>query len=183
MKNPGTTATGSIRAAQFPAEAETVRALFREYAADIGVDLCFQGFERELAELPGAYAAPTGALLLGIDGSGNACACVAVRSLPADGGSCGCGESNSCGGAGRICEMKRLYVRPAARASGLGRRLAEQIVGEAARLGYERMRLDTLRTMSAARGLYRSLGFVEIPAYYANPIESAVYMELVFGRR
>ena len=169
--------------ARFPAEAETVRALFREYAADIGVDLCFQGFERELAELPGAYADPSGALLLGIDAREQAVGCVAVRPLPEVGGSCGCGPKAACSGPpDRICEMKRLYVRPSGRGTGLGRRLAEQIVVEARRLGYERMRLDTLATMKAALALYRALGFVEIPPYYPNPIASAVYMELALRR-
>lgn len=175
--------TLNVRAARFPAEVDVVRALFREYSADIGVDLCFQGFERELAELPGGYADPIGALLLGVDADGQAVGCVAVRPLPAAGGACGGGESKSCGGGERVCEMKRLYVRPSGRGTGLGRRLAERIVAEAERLGYERMRLDTLRTMTAARALYRALGFVEIPPYYANPIESAVYMELILGRQ
>src|SRR5262245_26295375 len=93
MKDRVSAGTEVIRAARCPAEADVVRAVFREYAADIGVDLCFQGFERELAELPGAYADPIGGLLLGIDAGGQAVGCVAVRPLPAVGGSCGCGEA------------------------------------------------------------------------------------------
>jgi putative acetyltransferase len=136
-----------------------VRALFEEYAEALGVDLGFQDFERELAELPGDYVPPAGRLLLALDPE--PAGCVALR--PFEPG---------------VCEMKRLYVRPAYRGSGLGRLLAEQIVTAGRDAGYERMRLDTLPTMAAARGLYESLGFVEIDAYRPNPVHGTTYFEL-----
>ena len=137
-----------------------VRALFEEYAAALGVDLGFQDFDRELAELPGEYVPPGGRLLLALD-EGNPAGCVALR--PFEPG---------------ICEMKRLYVRSAFRGTGLGRLLAERIVGAGRDAGYERMRLDTLPAMAAARGLYESLGFMEIEAYRPNPIHGTTYFEL-----
>jgi ribosomal protein S18 acetylase RimI-like enzyme len=136
-----------------------VRALFEEYAGSLGVDLGFQDFERELAELPGEYAPPAGRLLLAF--APEPAGCVGLR--PFEPG---------------ICEMKRLYVRPAHRGSGLGRQLAEAIVAAGSDAGYERMRLDTLPTMAAARTLYRALGFVEIEAYRPNPIHGTTYFEL-----
>jgi ribosomal protein S18 acetylase RimI-like enzyme len=146
-----------------PALIDAVRALLREYAAGLGVDLCFQNFEAELAALPGEYAAPGGALLLAlVDGA--AAGCVALRGLPdAD-------YPNA-------CEMKRLYVRRAFRRFGLGRALAQQLMDLAAQAGYSCMVLDTLDEMEAARGLYASLGFTSIPPYYYNPIAGAHYFK------
>lgn len=142
------------------ARLEEVRALFREYAAWIGVDLSFQGFEEELAALPGDYAPPAGRLLLGIAG-GEAAGCVALRPFGR-----------------RDCELKRLYVRPSARGTGLGRLLAEAAVEAARGEGYERLLLDTLPGMEAARALYRSLGFAEIEPYRYNPLPGAQFMAL-----
>jgi ribosomal protein S18 acetylase RimI-like enzyme len=143
------------------AEFAAARVLFREYAAGLGVDLCFQGFEAELDSMPEMYGAPRGCLFMARAGD-RLVGCGALRSLSA-------GES---------CEMKRLYVRAAARGTGLGRILAENLIAKGRSLGYAVMRLDTLAQMSAARELYRSLGFVEIAAYYDNPLPSVVYMEL-----
>jgi putative acetyltransferase len=149
--------TEALGAADFAA----AQVLFREYAAGLGVDLCFQGFEAELGSLPEMYGAPEGCLVVARAG-GRPVGCGALRRLAA----------------GEVCEMKRLYVRAEARGTGLGRILAERLIAKGRSLGYAVMRLDTLVHMTAARRLYRSLGFVEIAAYYANPLPNVVYMEL-----
>ena len=143
------------------------REIFREYAADLGVDLCFQNFEAELANLPGEYAAPTGALLLALV-DGVVAGCGALRPLP---------EADYA----NACEMKRLYVRPAFRHFGLGRALAQALLDRGLQAGYSVMLLDTLDDMQAARGLYASLGFVEIAPYYFNPIAGAHYLKADLG--
>jgi ribosomal protein S18 acetylase RimI-like enzyme len=141
-----------------------VRCLFEEYAASLGVDLCFQGFEKELAGLPGGYAPPQGRLLLALQ-DGQTAGCVALRAL--DPG---------------VCEMKRLYVRPDFRSHGIGRVLVDRIIQGARQAGYRHMRLDTLPSMAAALVLYRRLGFQEIEPYYKNPVKGAVFLELQLDR-
>ncbi len=144
-----------------PSYVDDVRAIFKEYADWLGYDLCFQGFDRELAELPGDYAPPSGHLLLGVCDERIA-GCVALRELSPG-----------------VCEMKRLYVRDAFRGRGIGKALATAVTDEARKIGYELMRLDTLPSMSVAIALYRFLGFVDIKPYRENPIEGARFMELV----
>lgn len=152
-----------ITIARESADIADARALFEEYARGVGVDLCFQGFARELAGLPGDYAAPRGRLYLARSANpsaGEPGGCIALRPLDVHSG-----------------EIKRLYVRPAYRGCGLGRRLAEQAIEAAREAGYRRVVLDTLAHMQEAIRLYRSLGFDEIPAYYDNPIPGALYFE------
>ncbi len=138
----------------------TARELFREYASELGLDLSFQGFDRELAELPGEYVPPTGRLLIAFDGD-RAAGCVALRPRSSD-----------------TCEMKRLYVRDPYRGTGLGRLLAQAIIAEARDIGYRRMLLDTLPSMDRAISLYLSLGFREIEPYYESPVEGTRFLEL-----
>ena len=156
----GATAALRIAQAREARDIAPTRRLFEEYAASLGIDLCFQGFEEELATLPGSYAPPAGRLLLAWHGNEIA-GCVALRRLEQE-----------------VCEMKRLYVRPAFRGRGVGRMLAEGITREARIAGYRRMRLDTLPTMVNARELYRQLGFREIPPYRSNPVEGTFFLEL-----
>ena len=151
-----------IALARTPGDIEDARRLFREYEASLGIPLCFQNFEQELKELPGRYAPPKGALLLARDGRAGLAGCVALRPLPPDDG---------------VCEMKRLYLRDAFRGCGVGRALAEAIIAEARRIGYRRMRLDTLPSMRRAIPLYRSLGFTEIARYTDNPVEGVLFLE------
>lgn len=150
-----------------PALLDAARELFREYARGLGVDLCFQNFEAELAELPGAYAAPGGVLLLAF----------------VDGELAGCGAMRPLSDVdyANACEMKRLYVRRAFRRFGLGRILAQGLIDRATEAGYSCMLLDTLDDMEAARGLYEALGFEEIPPYYYNPIPGAHYLKVELG--
>src|SRR6185503_11113229 len=149
----------------FPAhtqhDIEQARTLFEEYAAALGISLCFQNFDQELNALPGKYAPPDGRLLLATEDDELA-GCIAMRKLEPG-----------------VCEMKRLFVRPAYRSHGLGRVLVETIIDEARKLGYTQIRLDTLPgLMDKAIALYRSFGFVEIGPYYENPVEGAKFMEL-----
>jgi putative acetyltransferase len=147
--------------AESTAQVAKARELFLEYAQSLGVNLCFQNFEEELAGLPGHYAPPDGRLLLA-ENEGQLAGCVALHKWePA------------------VCEMKRLYLRPSFRGRGLGRVIAEKIIEEARSIGYRRMRLDTIEPiMKDAVEMYRKLGFREIAPYRANPIAGAMYMEL-----
>lgn len=147
--------------ATLPEYIEQARSLFLEYGGSLSFSLCFQSFDEELKSLPGAYGPPSGRLLLARY-AGHAAGCVALRKLEAG-----------------ICEMKRLYVRPADRGMGLGRLLVEHIIEEARGIGYERMRLDTIESaMKDAIALYRRMGFEEIAPYSVIPIEDALWMEL-----
>lgn len=145
------------------AELDALRSIFREYAASLEVDLCFQDFDTELNNLPGEYAQPRGALLMALAGDEIA-GCCALRPLD------NVDYHNA-------CEMKRLYVRPPFRKTGVGRQLAEAVLDCARRSAYDCVLLDTLDDMESARALYQDLGFEEIPPYYFNPIAGAHYLK------
>jgi ribosomal protein S18 acetylase RimI-like enzyme len=149
-----------ISRAVIPREITMIKDLFQEYAESLNFELDFQDFREELATLPGKYVPPLGAILLAKD-NGETVGCVAVRPL---------GEE--------ICEMKRLYVKPAHRSKKVGRELAVAIIEEAKRLGYKAMRLDTVVAMKEASALYRALGFQQIEPYCYNPLPGAMYFEL-----
>ena len=140
-----------------------IAALFRAYAASLPVDLGYQDFTGELAALPGKYAPPDGALLLARTADGTPLGCVALRPI----------------GAAGECEMKRLFVASAGRGLGLGRRLMDALIAAARRIGYDEMLLDTLPGMTAAQGLYRAAGFIEVAPYYATPVAGTVFLRLV----
>ena len=143
-----------------PDDLVQVQSLFSEYASGLGIDLSFQDFDRELAALPGDYAPPTGCILLAKETS-EAVGCVALRRISED-----------------VCEMKRLYVKSAFREQGLGRKLAEYVIGEGRARGYRIMKLDTLPSMREALRLYESLGFRKTAPYRYNPVKGAVFMQL-----
>lgn len=143
-----------------PEHVAAIRSLFQEYAAWLRVDLCFQGFADELVTLPGSYAPPRGRLLLATDTAGPI-GCVALRPIR-----------------DTVCEMKRLFVRPAHQGHGAGRALAQRVIAEAQGAGYSTMMLDTLPFMLSAIRLYEALGFVRRSAYYATPLPETVFMEL-----
>jgi ribosomal protein S18 acetylase RimI-like enzyme len=144
-----------------PEQISQVRTLFLEYASSLSFDLCFQNFASEVDHLPGDYASPDGRLFLAFEG-GQPAGCIALRKLNA-----------------RSCEMKRLFVRPAFRGTGIGRMLSVHLIGEARVIGYHSMLLDTINTMTEAIALYRSLGFTEIEPYTHNPIPGVVYFEFL----
>jgi putative acetyltransferase len=152
----------SFAQAESPPQIAQARELFLEYAKSLGFSLCFQNFDKELANLPGDYSPPDGRLLL-VEYDGQLAGSVALHKLE-DG----------------ICEMKRLYLRPEFRGKGLGRAIADRIIEEARQIGYQRMRLDTVEpVMKDAVAMYRRIGFREIAPYCTNPIAGALYMELV----
>ncbi len=160
MKNPHT-----IAPVETDKPLEEIRLLFREYEASLEFDLDFQNFEEEMANLPGGYAPPGGALLMAWAGSDPA-GCVALRKID-DG----------------ICEMKRLYVRPRFRGMHIGKALASAIADRARAIGYERMRLDTVGSMVKAKSIYASMGFKEIPPYRHNPVQGATHLELLLNKK
>ena len=148
-----------LREAGSEEDIDSARRLFREYADSLGFGLDFQNFTEELAGLPGEYARPDGCIILAEEGAETA-GCAALRKLSKE-----------------ICEMKRMFVRPGSRGKGLGRKLAEAIISEAKKIGYKRMRLDTVASLKEANALYKSLGFQEIGPYRHNPLKGAVFLE------
>ncbi|MGS2760998.1 GNAT family N-acetyltransferase [Sinomicrobium sp. M5D2P9] len=153
-----------IKKAESDRDYNTGAELFKEYAASIGIDLEFQNFAGEVEDLRSQYSAPEGALLIVFGAGGAALGCVAIRKL----------EDN-------ICELKRMYLKPETRGQGLGLELMNTALRTGRKLGYEKMRLDTLAGMKAGIALYRKAGFYEIAPYRYNPMEGAVYMEILLG--
>lgn len=154
----------NIVEAETPAQIAEARALFREYENWFGLDLCFQNFDEEVANLPGKYAKPDGRLLLAQAGD-KVAGCIGLRKIEAD-----------------VCEMKRLFVRPDFQGHGVGKSLIEKLIAEARLIGYTKMRLDTYPPkMQKAVKIYESYGFREIPPYYYNPYEEVLYLELVLA--
>jgi ribosomal protein S18 acetylase RimI-like enzyme len=149
-----------ITAARWPEDHAVVEALFREYVGSLAEDISFQNVDDELAGLPGKYARPGGVVLIAREG-GEAAGAIAYRMYEPG-----------------VCEMKRLYVRPAFRGRGLARDLANELIEDARARGYRTMLLDTLASMQAARALYRDLGFVPVAPYYDNPLPGVMYMAL-----
>ena len=154
----------TVRPARLPDDVPAVRGLFREYAAGLGIDLCFQNFEAELAGLPGAYAPPAGRLLVA-EVDGDLVGCAALRPQ-----------------APGVCELKRLYVRPAFRGRGLGRRLLEALLAEAVAAGYREAVFDTLQSMTEALALYRSLGFRQTEPYNEHPVCGTLWFRKALTR-
>lgn len=151
-----------------PEDLQTTIGFFTAYTDALNIDLAFQDFSTEMASMPGKYNPPKGDLFLAKDSSGRPIGCVALRPLPHHGE--------------HVCEMKRLYVAPAGRGTGAGKALAEAAILTAESLGYRDIRLDTLPSMSAALKLYARLGFVDIPAYYATPLEGTRFLSLELPR-
>lgn len=152
-----------ISSAETASDLSEIKRMFRAYVDWLDIDLTYQGFEEELAGLPGKYADPFGALFIARNNSGNALGCVGLRPIAVEG----------------ICEMKRLYVSPDGRGLGIGAALVNQVVDTARTAGYQRMRLDTLPTMTGAIKLYTRAGFNQISAYYDTPVKETVFFEKV----
>lgn len=151
-----------IQPATTPDDLTQLASLFEAYAKSLNIDLSFQDFTTELSNLPGKYGPPSGVLLLARQrDTTKAIGCIGLRPLDTE-----------------VCEIKRLYVAPQGRGSGLGMALVKQVIEEARRIGYKSMRLDTLGSMKEAQGLYKRLRFVEREAYYDTPIEGTVFLEL-----
>ncbi|MEO6898165.1 MAG: GNAT family N-acetyltransferase [Caldimonas sp.] len=156
--------TLTISPSRTRADYDAASTLLFAYAKSLPINLEYQNFSAEISDLPGAYAPPTGELLLARSSGGATVGCVAVRPLAQAG----------------VCEMKRLYVSPSARGSGAGRLLVARLIEVARTIGYREMRLDTLSTMTAARAMYDSLGFTEIDPYYYSPAEGTAFLSLVW---
>ncbi|MBA3675835.1 MAG: GNAT family N-acetyltransferase [Sphingosinicella sp.] len=155
----------SVHPVRLKADLSDIALLFEAYSNSLPVDLGYQDFAAELAALPGKYSPPEGDLLLARDSSGGPVGCVALKPLPDAG----------------ICEMKRLYVSPAARGAGLGKALMLSVIAEARRIGYDEMWLDTLPTMAAAQNMYRDAGFRPMEPYYDTPVDGTLFLRLILA--
>lgn len=156
----------SIAPVRTSTDLEDAIALFYAYARSLGFDLAFQDFDAEMASMPGKYSPPDGELLLARNAAGQPLGCVGLRPLASSDATC------------RTCEMKRLYVTPAGRGTGVGKALGSTVIEAAERLGYSEIRLDTLPSMAAALKMYRAFGFEDIPAYYQTPLEGTHFLAL-----